>query len=87
MLLALASREPLVAGLAAIIDIGRLHLGAFGELDQQVEDLRVAVLCDQTRGAVSPAAPARLANDCQRRLANVRQGEGVFRLPKTIAGR
>jgi hypothetical protein len=75
--LALAS-EPLVARLAAIIDISGLRLGAVGELSQQVKDLGVPVLRDQPFDAISTAAPARLANDRQRRVADVREGEASF---------
>jgi DNA ligase D-like protein (predicted ligase) len=69
---ALASREPLVTRLAAIIDIGGFRLVAVGELGQQVKDLRVSVLRHQPLDVVSPASTARLANQRQRRLADVR---------------
>jgi ATP-dependent DNA ligase len=39
-----ASRKSFVSRLTAIIDIGRLHFEAAGDLSQQVEKLRVAVL-------------------------------------------
>jgi hypothetical protein len=45
---------------------------AVGELGQQVKDLRVSVLRHQPLDVVSPASTARLANQRQRRLADVR---------------
>jgi hypothetical protein len=75
----LASRKPFVPRLAAVIDIGRLHFWAVGELSQQVKDLRVAVLRHQPVDVVSPAAPARLANDRQHRFADVRTAKGRAR--------
>jgi hypothetical protein len=74
----LARRQPLVARLAAIVDIGRMHLGAVGELSQQVKDLCVPVLRHQPVDVVSPTSTAWLANDRHCRLPNVRQGECVF---------
>ena len=60
---ALAISPPFETRLAAVIDVGGLHLRAVGERIQQVEKLRVAVLRDQPFDVVSPAAPAWLAND------------------------
>jgi hypothetical protein len=83
----LASRKSLVLGFATIVDISGPHLGAVGELSQQVKDLRVPVLRDEPLDVVLPAAPARLANDRQRGFAGVRQGEGVLWHRRTIARR
>src|ERR1700733_9281990 len=74
----LTCRKPIVTRLTAIIDFGGFRLWAVGELDQQIKDLRIPVLSDQPVDVVAPAAPARLANDRQRRLADVREGESVF---------
>jgi hypothetical protein len=73
---ALARRKPLVARLAAVINIGGLRLGAAGELSQQIKDLRVAVLRHQPLDVVLPAPSARLTDDRQRRGADVRQDPG-----------
>src|SRR5262245_31303200 len=75
---ALASRKSLVPRLAMIVDVGGLRLGAVGERTQQVEYLLVTVFRHQPLDVVSPAAPAKLTNDRQRRIAYVRQSEGVL---------
>jgi len=73
----LARRQPLVARLAAIVDIGRLHFWAVGELGQRVKDLRVPALRHEPLGVVLPASPARLTDNRQRRGAHVRQDQGA----------
>ena len=71
----------------SVVDAGlRAALGAQPELCPTLaEKLGVAVLRDQPFDVVSPAPAARLTNDRQRRLPNIRQGEGVFWHSLTIA--
>jgi hypothetical protein len=56
-------------------------LGHVVRLSQQVKNLRVPVLRYQPRDVISPAVPAWLANDRQRLLADVREGEGYSLRP------
>src|SRR5271156_3985230 len=80
-------REAFVLRLTTIVNVGGLRLGAVGERTQQEEYLLVTVLRDQPFDVVPPAAPAWLANDCQRRLSDVRQGESVFWHQSKVARR
>jgi hypothetical protein len=68
---ALASREPLVDHLAAIIDAGGPRLGAVSERLQQVGQLRVAVLLEEPRHTVAPVPIARLADNRERRREDI----------------
>jgi hypothetical protein len=59
----LASREPLIAGFAAVVDASGLRLGAVGERAQKEENFRVPVLRHQPRDVVAPASATWLTND------------------------
>jgi hypothetical protein len=78
---ALASHEPLIDSPAAIVDARGAGLRAVRQGHEQLGQLGVAVLRYQPRDVISPAAPAWLANDRQRLLADVREGEGYSLRP------
>ena len=55
--------QPLVPGLAPVVDAGRPRPGAVGERLEQIGQLGVAVLFHEPRHVVGPAPAARLADD------------------------
>ena len=62
------------------MDAGRARFPALGERDQEIGELRIAMLGHELRHVVAPAPAARLADDRQVWLANVGKGE------RTVAG-
>src|SRR5271166_1055743 len=60
---------------APIVDAGRAHLRAVGERLQQIGQLGVAVPFHEARHIIGLATAARLADDRQRRVSHVGQGE------------
>ena len=61
--------------LAPVMDAGRARFLAVGERLKQIGELGVAVLRHELRNAQAPTPAARLADDSERRPADVRQGE------------
>jgi hypothetical protein len=61
--------------LAPVVDAGRARFRAVGEHLKQIGQLRIAVLLHELRNAVAPAPTAGLADNRERRLPNVGQGD------------
>ena len=65
--------QPFKHRLAPIVDADRARLLAVGERQEQVGQLRVAVLLDEPRHRVAPAPAVRLTDDRQGRATKVGQ--------------
>src|SRR5580704_1914875 len=61
---ALASHEPLVDHLAAIMDVGGPRLRTIGQGHEQLGQRGVAMLLDEPRYGIAAMPTARLAHDC-----------------------
>src|SRR5580704_138197 len=68
---ALASHEPLVDHLAAIMDVDGPRLRAIGQGHEQLGQLGVAMLLDKPRHTVAPVPIARLADNRERRREDI----------------
>jgi hypothetical protein len=70
--------KPFVHGLAAVVGAGGARFLAVGEGQKQISEFGVAVSLDKLGHVVAPASAARLANDPERRPANIEKGERVI---------